>query len=117
MPVMKLDQATGLNAGMVVAKGRNEPISASFLKFGARPVSIRPLTIVGSRPSKPRTITFRPSAVLRPQELAKGKLAAAALPARSCTKRLRSMGERMWLWSVMSISLAPSDQRSLQAEV
>ncbi len=57
-PVMKLLQATGLSAGMVVPRVVNLPILASFLKLGARPVSMSALMIFGSRPSRPSTITF-----------------------------------------------------------
>jgi hypothetical protein len=36
-PVMKLDQAMGLRAGIVVPCAPNVPVSASFLKLRRRP--------------------------------------------------------------------------------
>ena len=41
MPVMKLDQATGLCGGTAVARGWKWPISASRLRFGMRPSSMK----------------------------------------------------------------------------
>lgn len=41
IPVMKLDQATGLCGGTAVSSGEKPPISAKRLRFGKRPSAIR----------------------------------------------------------------------------
>jgi len=91
IPVMKLDHATGLRAGIVVARGASVPISASFLKLGRRPISISAPRIFGSSPSRPSTMTFLSVDDPRPQEaMGKETPAAAALPASIFMKSRRS---------------------------
>jgi len=91
MPVMKLDHATGLRAGIVVPRGLREPISASFLKLGSRPISMSAPRIFGSRPSRPRTITFLSVDEPPPQDaMGRETPAAAALPASIRMKSRRS---------------------------
>jgi hypothetical protein len=88
---MKLDHATGLRAGMVVPRGWKEPISASFLKLGSRPRSINERTILGSRPSRPRTMTFLSVDEPPPHEaMGTDMPAAAAVPPRIRMKSRRS---------------------------
>ena len=54
-PVMKVDQATGLWGGMVVASGTNPPEAARASKWGMRPAAISLVRISGSMPSIPST--------------------------------------------------------------
>ena len=58
MPVIKLDQATGLCGGMLVPSSRNEPCSASFEKFGIFPSAMNCFKSRGSMPSMPRMMSF-----------------------------------------------------------
>ena len=64
VPVAKVDHATGVCAGVVVATRENAPSARSRWRFGSSPAASIVWTIVGSSPSSPITITFfkaRPS--------------------------------------------------------
>src|SRR5688572_5183841 len=61
MPVMKLDQATGLCGGIVVARRRNSPFWRSRFRLGRS--SQRLSKNSGSIPSTPRTIMRLPAAL------------------------------------------------------
>jgi len=50
-----VDQATGDMEGVLVARGRKTPLSASFWKFGSRPSRMRRVAMPGSIPSSPST--------------------------------------------------------------
>ena len=54
-PVMKVDQATGLWGGMVVASGVDPPEAARASKWGMRPAARSRERISGSMPSIPST--------------------------------------------------------------
>jgi hypothetical protein len=58
VPVAKVDQATGVWAGQVVAIRERPPLDASRAKFGNSPAASRASTIEGSSPSSPMTMTF-----------------------------------------------------------
>jgi hypothetical protein len=94
---MKLDHATGLSAGMVVASCLNEPISANRLKLGARPASMSFFTMNGSRPSRPSTITFLSVDEPPHEQAACGRpsAAVAAPPAAPLTKSRRLTPRRI----------------------
>src|SRR4051812_46570197 len=58
-PVAKVDQATGVCAGVVVAISLKPPRAVKRARFGSSPRASRRRTIFGSRPSRPSAITLR----------------------------------------------------------
>jgi hypothetical protein len=58
MPVMNVDQATGLCGGFDVCSGMKPPVDASRDKFGTTPSCMYCASSFGSMPSTPR-ITIR----------------------------------------------------------
>lgn len=57
--MIKLDHATGLNAGRVVLSVENNaPLSRNLEKVGIYPSSINRFSNLGSMPSMPKTKTF-----------------------------------------------------------
>ena len=77
IPVMKVDHATGLSGGMLVASGANPPSEASRAKFGSRPSSMCVCSRPWSMPSIPSTMTFL-SLAPPPQPVAVGSAMQAA---------------------------------------
>src|SRR5258705_10113389 len=57
-PVANVDQATGDNGGNVVRSRLKPPISVSLARLGSLPAAMNCSARVGSRPSRPRKISF-----------------------------------------------------------
>ena len=57
-PVAKVDHATGESAGKVVLSLRYDPSAARRLRFGSLPSAMNRSARPGSKPSRPRNISF-----------------------------------------------------------
>ncbi len=84
IPVMKVDQATGLSGGMVVCSGLKSPVSIKRLKLGSSPSSTNCCSSTGSSPSTPSTSTFFASLAAAPETAT----SAASHAARNLNPRL-----------------------------